>query len=454
MTTEITSLSVTFLTRSHSAKEVVLGPGHYLVGSDDGCDITLNGETVDPEHCILTWDGRRLFIEDLMSEFGVAVNSNRVTLAEITSRDAVRIGEEAILSFRRSSSHNGAMPPPENMVVEVYGEGAESGKYVPPESVAADEAEYEGDDDDEASSLPLTLRLAGDVAGFGLPEVLECICRSQRTGTLYVKGHDKKVAIYFRSGKAVYATPALPRDKIGEILLAKSLIQSVDLYDALKHQKKLKRNGKFLRLGTLLVHMGKMDAPTLKYCISEQIRTALNDIITETEGDFIFEPHSELEREDVVAEVDVGGLLTGVQEVKKAVEQGREVPLPNDIFEINGDPTAVKNINLGLNEWKILSLIDGERDIKTLSALAKFPIITIITNVIRFSELDLIRKATNGHKPSSNRRRKGILKGFTGDKGILKRLLGKLRGGHGESFASGRGGYYRTAPDGTDITAN
>jgi hypothetical protein len=394
----------------------------------------LVGDTVDPEHCILTWDGRRLYIEDLMSAFGVTVNADRVTAAEITPQDDVRIGEETTLAVENPSPENEGPAPLENMVLEVY-DVPESPAFAPEpvklarervEPPPSDEAPPSNGDPDFLES-PLKLRFEGEVTGFCLPEVVQCIARSHRTGTLYVQGQGRKVAIYFRDGKAVYATPSLPRDKIGELMLGRNLIQPVELYDALKQQKKLKRKGKFLRLGTLLVGMGVLKSATLIDCISEQIVKALNDVLAETEGDFVFEPHSTLQQEDVVAEVDINEILEGVEEVKSVLKNSGDVPSLYDVFKINADPATV-NINLDLNEWKILSLIDGERDVKALSTKAHFPVFKILSVLAKLAELDLVCRIEGDTAAAALKRGNNGYKAPTADKGILKRILRKLRG--------------------------
>jgi hypothetical protein len=103
------------------------------------------------------------------------------------------------------------------------------------------------------------------------------------------------------------------------------------------------------------------------------------------------------------------------------------VPSLYDVFKINADP-ATANINLELNEWKILSLIDGERDVKTLSTKAHFPVFKILSVLAKLSELDLVCRVEGEAAAAAYTRGDDGYKTPMADKGILKRILRKLRG--------------------------
>lgn len=419
------NVSLRFMARSRLMTEVVVGPGDYLIGSDGGCDITLADDTVDPEHCIISWDGDNLSVEDLMSLYGVIVNHRRVTSTRIRSHDTVRIGRETLLVFRPSRPAPSGPATLTGTILEIY--GAPPKKYGSAE-VTREKPEPEIGAARKLLTASLNLKFEGDLSDFCMPEIVDCIAGGGKTGTLFVTTQDRNIGIHFKDGKAVYATPSLTRDKIGEILVAKGAVEPTALYQGLKKQKKLRRKGKLLRLGTILVEMGALDADALVDLISGQIKTALSEILAETRGTFTFEPRWEFDAEDVLADFDVSGVLRGtLVDIKTLNEIKRKVPSAQVIFQVNADPSTVTDINLALEEWKVLSLIDGERDVTKLSEVAGFPVIKTLKILSKLVDIDVVERAPGDENAASPRGRRSLPERSRAHKGILKRIVNRLR---------------------------
>ncbi len=402
-----------------------MGPGHYLIGSDGGCDITLADDTVDPEHCIISWDGDNLSVEDLMSLYGVIVNHRRVTSTRIRSHDTVRIGKETLLVFRPSYPASKGPTSLDGTILEIYGAPPQRSE---PAVARREPPERELDAARKLLTASSSLKFEGDLSDFCMPEIVDCIAGGGKTGTLFVTTQGRNIGIHFKDGKAVYATPSLTRDKIGEILVAKGAVEPTDLYQGLKKQKKLRRKGKLLRLGTILVEMGALDAGALVDFISGQIKTALSEILAETRGTFAFEPRWEFDAEDVLADFDVSGVLRDtLVDIKILNEIKRKVPSARVIFQVNADPSTVTNINLALEEWKVLSLIDGERNVARLTEAAGFPVIKTLKILSRLVDIDVVERAPGDENAASPRGRRSLTERLRADKGILKKIVNRLR---------------------------
>jgi hypothetical protein len=421
------NVSLRFLSHSRLAREVVVGPGHYLVGSDGGCDITLANAAIDPEHCIITWDGDDLSIEDLMSLNGVIVNHRRVTSARIRVHDTVRIGKDIVLVYKPSRPRRLDSSPLGGVVLEIYGAPYErgNGRRASPSRPAR----AGGLDAELISSYP-QLKFEGCLSDLCLPNIVECIAAGGKTGTLFVKTEDRNLTIYFKDGKAVYATPGLQRDKIGELLVARNVVTPAELSRALKNQRKLKRKGKFSRLGTILVDMGALDRDVLVNLISEQIEKALVEVLSEIDGTFAFEPRCEFENGEVLADLDVEALLSqSSSDIGTLTEIKRKVPTAHEIFVVNADPSSAADIKLALEEWKILSLVDGRRDVAAIAQAARSPVFTTLKILSRLVEADLVRRIPPEAIASYARNAKALPKLPRADKGIIKRIVTRLRGG-------------------------
>jgi hypothetical protein len=421
------NVALRFLAPPRLATEVVVGPGHYLVGSDGGCDITLANATIDPEHCIITWDGDDLSIEDLMSLNGVIVNHRRVTSARIRIHDTVRIGRETLLVYKPARPKLPESSSLGGVVLEIY--GIESGNKNGAHTAIARPSRNRGAETKLLSSYP-NLKFEGCLSDLCLPEILEGIGAGGKTGTLFVQTDDRDITIFFDAGKAVYATPSLERDKIGELLVARGAVDAAQLYEALKKQKKSKKRGKFFRLGTILVDMGALDRGVLVNLISEQIEKALLEVLSESDGTFVFEPRCQLEDEDVLADLDVAALLARRSpDIESLAEIKQNVPTAHEIFAVNADPSTSSDIKLALEEWKILSLVDGRRDVAAIAQVARSPIFTTLKILSRLVEADLIGRISPEAIAAFKRDAKYRPQMPRAHKGFIKRIVNRLRKG-------------------------
>ena len=84
---------------------MLLPPGEYLFGRDDSCQVRLRHQSVSRRHCVLRVTEQKVFIQDLGSRNGTALNGRR-----LTSEQAMRHNDVFFLSgaeFRIGTSECG-----------------------------------------------------------------------------------------------------------------------------------------------------------------------------------------------------------------------------------------------------------------------------------------------------------------------------------------------------------
>jgi pSer/pThr/pTyr-binding forkhead associated (FHA) protein len=72
---------LTAITGKPEVTEVVFGPGEYLIGRSQECDVRIgvdNRQAVSRRHCTVTVTEQGTFVHDLGSRYGTWVNSRRV----------------------------------------------------------------------------------------------------------------------------------------------------------------------------------------------------------------------------------------------------------------------------------------------------------------------------------------------------------------------------------------
>jgi hypothetical protein len=131
------------------------------------------------------------------------------------------------------------------------------------------------------------MTLAGRIEEHELSGLLQTLAVNRSTGRLTLTRRDGHAVLVFRHGKIIYAAAHAARETFGSILLLKGLITEADLAAALERQNAAKVP---VRLGRVLVEMGKVEEKALREIMKEQTREVLKELLSWKTGFFKFEP--------------------------------------------------------------------------------------------------------------------------------------------------------------------
>jgi hypothetical protein len=237
----------------------------------------------------------------------------------------------------------------------------------------------------------------GDIKDFSLAEVAQIMGQGRKTGTLAVEGERETIWIYFKDGRAVFATPSNQREQLGALLVKDGYINPSQLELALQTQKKMRVEGNPIRLGTILLAMGAVERATLVEKITHQICESVYAAIGERKGHFRFFPELNLEDEDVLVSLDVEQIiLEGSRRIQEWEEINDVIHSYHAIFAINPNPVAGGSIKLSPQAWRVLSMLDGRRNIGAIadaSSLNRLDVCRILYALLR---MNIIRQVPEG----------------------------------------------------------
>jgi hypothetical protein len=191
---------------------------------------------------------------------------------------------------------------------------------------------------------------AGSLAALTVPEVIQFVFSSLKTGVLLLAaGKDKegppeepeqlrRKSIYFKDGQVVFASSSEPADRLGPILLRLGLVKEADL----ERCARLVRSGR--PLGQVLVDEGVIDSGQLYDAIRHQVKHIFLGAFLEDSGEFAF-----LEgRQDEQNQVKLGErtrdlILQGMKRIEEAEGEraaaGEAAPAePEIVIEIEPAP--------------------------------------------------------------------------------------------------------------------
>lgn len=130
------------------------------------------------------------------------------------------------------------------------------------------------------------MSLIGNLEDLSLPDILQIISLSKKSGVLSIHRGDEKGIIYLHHGKVILTSSDRHRRNLGDILLEKGFINEDQLLEALSIQK---RGGMKELLGHVLVKLGFIDNAVMEKIIEGQIEESVFYFLSWREGTFKFE---------------------------------------------------------------------------------------------------------------------------------------------------------------------
>lgn len=125
--------------------------------------------------------------------------------------------------------------------------------------------------------------LKGNLRYFGLSKLLSEYNDKKKTGILTLINGDVRKSIYFRDGKAVFASSNQEDDRLGNMLIRNGIITREENDNAVKMSKRL---GKLY--GSLLISLGYIKPKELFLQLKHQVKDVILDIFSWDDSEFIF----------------------------------------------------------------------------------------------------------------------------------------------------------------------
>ena len=248
------------------------------------------------------------------------------------------------------------------------------------------------------------MALKGNLKDFSTTQLLNLIHLARKTGTLTIQVPSGVTTLYFREGKLVYATMS-GRD--GH--LASILARSGKLSEA---------NAKVIRaragaqsdkeLGMLLISAGQVTQPDIVSSIRADVLDIVYGLFTWTNGLFHFEPNQLPSDDAITASINLENIiLEGSRRVKEWEQLQDEVPDLGVALRFTDRPQAqLRNINLSVDEWRVISYINPRNSIKQIAqriGMDDFQIRKIIYGLLQAGLVEVLERegAPVARRPST-----------------------------------------------------
>jgi hypothetical protein len=212
--------------------------------------------------------------------------------------------------------------------------------------------------------------IEGPLRELGIHDVFQLLDLSRKTGVLRVVSElrDNEGTVGFEQGKIVHADIKSNPHPLGQLLIRAGKVTESDFARARAMQTE---RGDSRRLGEILVSIGAVSTRELERQVRAQIEAVVFELMSWREGNFSFVEGNVRELPmDAAARISTESLLMeGARRIDEWSRIADKVPnlmvIPT-LAEVPEDHDSV--LDLLPNEWAVLGMIDGERDLKQVAA--------------------------------------------------------------------------------------
>ncbi|HEX6058110.1 MAG TPA: DUF4388 domain-containing protein [Gemmatimonadaceae bacterium] len=240
--------------------------------------------------------------------------------------------------------------------------------------------------------------IEGPLRELGIHDVFQLLDLSRKTGTLRVTSElrDEEGIVWFENGKVLHAGLRTQPNGLGTLLVRSGKLTESELERA---RARLRELGDGHRLGDVLLELGALTARELERQVRMQIESVVFELMAWREGFFSFREES-VETAPAEARIRISTeslLMEGARRIDEWSRIADKVPhlgVVPVLASVDDDHPSL--LDLLPNEWEVLTMIDGRRDLRGLAQalgrsdfdIAKIAYGLVTTGVIGFVNAD------------------------------------------------------------------
>ncbi len=214
------------------------------------------------------------------------------------------------------------------------------------------------------------MAIEGPLEELGIHDVLQLLELARKSGVLSVRSDllDDDAIVHFDKGTVTFAARRRSTRRLGQVLIRAGKLTQRELERSLELQRQLPER----HLAEILLEMGSVNEAEIERILRLQMEETIYEVMAWTQGYFRFEDrqpgHSR-----VLARVRVESLLMeGARRVDEWTRLESKVPSADAVPALSpraGESLTGAPLELRPEEWEVLAEIDGERDIRQISAV-------------------------------------------------------------------------------------
>jgi len=204
------------------------------------------------------------------------------------------------------------------------------------------------------------MSLVSNLRTMGLPDLLQWLATTRKTGTLYLRRRSVEKRLLFREGTVLSSWSNDPRESLGQFLLRDGLLTEEDLFRALLVQES--REGRLY--GSILIEEGLITEEQLRQALRKKAEESVYDLFLWPDGAFEFKDEDEPESFSVEIELQVTEVvMEGVRRVDEWRRIQALIPSLRTTFNVIRQPRRVESAR----ELQVLGLLAMGQSVSQVS---------------------------------------------------------------------------------------
>jgi hypothetical protein len=266
------------------------------------------------------------------------------------------------------------------------------------------------------------MALRGNLRDFTITQLLNLINLAGKTGTLVVDGPADQAHVAFLNGKLAFARVGKEDNRLATVLhRAKKL--TVNQYRAL-----VERAGDMTdkELGLLLINAGYVTQEDILMNLQEYFSETVRRLYTWVEGSFRFEADLLPPEDRINVRLDLENLIIeGSRQLHEWEQLQDEIPSLEMALKFTDRP--LKNVNLSVEEWRVVSYINPKNTMKQIASANKMndlEIRRIVYGLLQAGLVDIVRPEGATIAPSP---KMFPTQNKEEQKSLVNKLIGRIR---------------------------
>jgi hypothetical protein len=271
------------------------------------------------------------------------------------------------------------------------------------------------------------MALKGNLRDFSVTQLLNLVNMAQKTGVLILERPNEKIAVSFLGGKIAYAQTGQEDGRLATVLYrAKKLTPSQ--YRAIQERAK---NINDKELGLILINASYITQQDIISILQTHFTSVVNKLFTWADGLFRFENDILPPDGKITVRISLENIIIeGARRQKELEHLQDEIPSLDIAMKFTDRPgTNLRNVNLSVDEWKVVSFINPKNSIRQIASAAKksdLEIRRIVYGLLQAGLVELVRP--EGSMPSQVPSRPVLPQASKDEqKSLINRLISRIR---------------------------
>jgi hypothetical protein len=238
------------------------------------------------------------------------------------------------------------------------------------------------------------MALKGNLRDFTITQLLNLINLAKKTGTLVVEGPGEIARVMFRDGKLAFALIEQEDNSLAAILQRNKKITAGQC--RLIKEKAGQMSDK--ELGLVLINAGYVSQNDIFASLQQYFMNIIRRLFSWMDGFFRFDAAEVVLKGKITVRVDLENLIIeGSRQLKEWEKLQEEIPSLDMALKFTERPgTNLRNINLSVEEWRVVSYVNPKNSIRQIARAAKLndqEVRRVVYGLLQAGLVEIVRPA-------------------------------------------------------------